>query len=158
MLNCPCTQSRRTFLGRAVGAALAVGLAGRVGSALAQQEPEITSETLARGTVGYSEFVDGPAEIVTPRILFPPGSFLPWHTHPGPVFGVVNSGQLTVYYDTAGCIRDFAAGEAVYVPRGTTHEEHNEGTDVLEVVSTFVVPVNTPLRLPAAVPDGIACE
>jgi hypothetical protein len=45
----------------------------------------------------------------------------------------------------------------VVIPRGTTHEEHNEGDTLLEIVATFVVPAGAPLRLPAEGPAELTC-
>jgi quercetin dioxygenase-like cupin family protein len=112
---------------------------------------------LAKGSVDYSEFVDGPADFYTLKLTFAPGSHIPWHTHPGPVWGIINSGTLTAYYDTLGCQTDFPTGTAVYVPRGLTHEEHNDGANVLEVISTFILPAGSPTRLPADAPVGGVC-
>jgi quercetin dioxygenase-like cupin family protein len=160
MADCPfCVISRRSLVTRALGAALAVGAGTRF--AFAQkaiaQVPGLTSEQLAKGSVDYSEFVDGPADFYTLKLTFAPGSYIPWHTHPGPVWGIINSGTLTAYYDTLGCQTAFPTGTAVYVPRGLTHEEHNDGAGVLEVISTFILPAGSPTRIPADAPIGGVC-
>jgi quercetin dioxygenase-like cupin family protein len=135
---------------------LGLSLGSRVGRAAAQT-PEPSVELLAHGRADFSELIGGPAEIYTSKIILPVGAVIPWHTHPGPVFGVINAGALTVYEDAAGCATTYEAGAAVFVPLGMTHEEHNDGGETLELIATYVVPEGSPLRLPAMPPPQAAC-
>jgi quercetin dioxygenase-like cupin family protein len=157
IVDCPhCTVSRRGLLRGALGTAVTLALGSRIGQAEAQGiEPVV--EPLAHGHMDFSDFVDGPAEVYTYRITLPPGAIIPWHTHPGPVFGVINAGELTIYQDLVGCATTYGAGAAVFVPLGMTHEEHNEGAGPLELVATYVVPEGSPIRVPAQPPGGAAC-
>jgi quercetin dioxygenase-like cupin family protein len=159
MADCPVCMTRRGFVTRAFATVLGLGVTAQLLDAgtVRAQVPGLVSDQLAKGYADYSEFVDGPADFLTRKLTFAPGTFIPWHTHPGPVWGIVNSGTLTAHYDLQGCVTEFGTGGAIYVPRGLTHEEHNDGTDVLEVVSTFILPAGSPTRIPAAPPSGSAC-
>ena len=122
------------------------------------QGPQLIQELLARGSTEFSPFVDGPADFITVKLTLPPGTIVAWHRHPGPVFAEVISGTLTNHYDTLGCLKRFPAGAAVYVPRDQIHDDANEGSDVLVLISTFVVPAGSPPRIPVDTPVGSKCE
>lgn len=163
MADCPFCVSRRTFVTRTLGAGLALGLVSKLTSkALAQgspnQGPEVTSEELAVAHIDYSAFVDGPADFHTVKITFPAGALITWHRHPGPVFAEVISGTLTNHYDTLGCEKLWPAGTAVYIPRDLIHDDANESNEELVVMSTFIVPAASPLRIPVETPQGSKCE
>jgi quercetin dioxygenase-like cupin family protein len=151
--------SRRGFCCALVGAALTSGVAPvtprgpeRVARA---QGPGVTTEVLARGRADYAEALDGPAEVITIQAALEPGASLPWHLHPGPVTAVITKGALSIY-QADGCKVEYAAGDAVFVPRGMVHFERNEGAEVLEFVATFVVPPGSPLRVEVA-PSTAVC-
>src|SRR5690242_20506968 len=138
-----CVSRRALVLGL-------VGLGVGAGRTLAQA-PEPVVEVLGRGRTDFAEAVGGPAELVAAKVTLPPGAVIPWHTHPGPVQGVMTAGALTVY-GADGCKAVYGAGAAVFIASGTTHEERNEGSQPLELVANYVVPEGAPLRLPAAAP------
>ena len=157
IVDCPhCAISRRSLLRGALGTALTVALGSRASAAQAQGQAPVVEE-LAHGHAEFSDFVNGPAEVYTYRVTLPTGAVIPWHTHPGPVFAVINSGELSVYRDEVGCAATYGEGAAVFVPLGMTHEEHNDGSQPLEFVATYVIPEGSPLRLPAEAPAGAAC-
>jgi quercetin dioxygenase-like cupin family protein len=124
----------------------------------AAQTDGVTSEQLAQGSMDWSEFVNGPADFYTLKLMFQPHTFIDWHIHPGPVFGIVTAGTLTDVYDQLGCKASFGPGAAVYIPRGLTHQDRNDGSEILEVTTTFIVPSGSPLRVPTdKVPAGASC-
>jgi quercetin dioxygenase-like cupin family protein len=161
MANCPfCVITRRNLVRSAMGSALALatGSLALASRAVAQEVPGLTSEQLAHGTADFSQYVDGPADFYTIRLTFAPGAFIDWHTHPGPVFGIVTAGTLTDVYDQLGCKTSFGPGAAVYIPRGLTHQDRNDGKEALVVMATFIVPAGSVLRLPADnIPAGAPC-
>src|SRR5438477_10210174 len=101
MATCGYCLSRRAFVLGALGAAVAAGSARA-------QTPEVAAETLARGRLDYAEALGGPGDLITLKLTFPPGAYLPWHLHPGRVEGVITAGELTMYLAN-GC-------KAVYGP------------------------------------------
>lgn len=148
MNPCGYCLSRRALLFGAIGLGLGAGTA-------AAQAPELISEEIARGRVDYAEAVGGPADLITLKLTFPPGTIMSWHLHPATVEGIIVAGELTMYHSD-GCKSVYGPGSGVLVPAGTIHEEHNEGTVTLEVLSTFLQPVGQPLRVPVPAPDA-AC-
>lgn len=69
-----------------------------------------------------------------------PGETVPWHYHPGQIYGVVVSGTLT---EEHGCGQPAAAlgvGSAFIEKRGAIHRVFNYGTDPVVIVFTFIVP------------------
>ncbi len=87
MADCPFCITRRGFVTKAFGTALAAGLSVKVaGKVVAQTQPDpgpqLVSELLARGSTPFSPFVDGPADFYTMKLTFPPGTLVTWHRHP----------------------------------------------------------------------------
>jgi quercetin dioxygenase-like cupin family protein len=148
MATCGYCLSRRAFVLGTLGAVMTAGAA-------AAQAPTLVAEELARGRLDYAEAVGGPAELITLKLTFPPSTVTPWHLHPGTVEGIITAGTLTIY-QADGCKASYGPGEAVIVPAGTIHEEHNDGAVPLEVVSMFLQPAGAPLRVPAE-PPSAAC-
>jgi quercetin dioxygenase-like cupin family protein len=149
MAACGYCLSRRAFVLGTLGAAVAAGTAGA-------QAPELASEEIARGHLEYADAIGGPAELITLKLTFPPGTVIPWHLHPGTVEGIITAGTLTMYL-ADGCTASYGPGAAVIVPAGAVHEEHNEDAVPLEVISTFLQPAGAPLRVPMSAPDAAAC-
>lgn len=145
MTMCGCCVSRRAFVLGTVGVAFAAGTAWA-------QARELVAEEIARGRVDYVETVGGPADLITLKLTFPPGTVIPWHLHPATVEGIIVAGELSIY-QADGCKAVYGPGAGVIVPAGTIHEEHNEGSVALEVFSTFLQPVGQPLRVPVPAPD-----
>src|SRR6266542_3341019 len=90
-------------------AAVAVG----AGAAIASHVTEIDPATVPTGFfVAHNYVADVPvsaiaraaepngADVFVQHLRFPPNQAFPWHSHPGPVFGMFVSGSLT-YEDTA---------------------------------------------------------
>jgi quercetin dioxygenase-like cupin family protein len=76
-----------------------------------------------------------------------PGGHTGWHTHPGPVFVMINEGTMTKYE---------ADGSAAVYPAGTgfvegvhdhPHIAGNEEDSDLKFVAFFLVPQGAPLRI-----------
>jgi len=89
-----------------------------------------------------------PIDIATQIVTFQPGGYSGWHTHPGPVYFTVKTGELTVYEgDDPTCkAMIFTAGMGA-VEAGSSSHIHmvrNETGSVAEAVVTYMVPVGTP--------------
>jgi quercetin dioxygenase-like cupin family protein len=160
-MDCPICLTRRGFVSRAIATVIGAGITAqllRAERVQAQAVAGLASDQLGKGSLDFSDFIGGPSDLLTLKLTFQPGTVIPWHIHPGPVWGIVNSGTLTAHYDESGCKADFPAGGALYVPRGTIHEEHNDGADLLEVISTFILPAGSAVRLPANAPSRVVCD
>src|SRR6202023_468238 len=69
-----------------------------------------------------------------------PGESVPWHYHPGRIYGVIVSGTLT---EEKGCGRPvdtITAGSAFTEAPGVIHRVFNYGTENVVIVFTFIVP------------------
>jgi quercetin dioxygenase-like cupin family protein len=102
-------EVRLKLISAVVGAAVLIGVASAIGSHV----PQIDPTTVPTGFfVTHNYVADVPvsavaraaasngADVFVQHLRFPPNQAFPWHTHPGPVFGMVVSGSLT-YEDTA---------------------------------------------------------
>jgi quercetin dioxygenase-like cupin family protein len=100
---------RRRFLVALAGAIVALGAGVAIASHVNQVDPAVvpTGFFVAHNNVAeipVSAIVraaepDG-ADVFVQHLRFLPNQAFPWHSHPGPVFGMVVSGSLT-YEDTA---------------------------------------------------------
>jgi quercetin dioxygenase-like cupin family protein len=107
---------------------------------------------LARGTLAEKVKVNvgdikiqtkGPVDVVTLQGAFAKGGgSAGWHTHPGPAFVVVKSGEISVWNENCE--------KTVYGPGETFFEEGPEASNLVKnedpdtdavVVGTFIVPV-----------------
>ena len=92
-----------------------------------------------------------PIDVATQIVMFQPGAFSGWHTHPGPVLFTVRTGTLTVYEgeDPSCTPHVFSAGTGA-VEAATSKHSHmvrNETSSIAEAVVTYMVPVGAnPLR------------
>jgi quercetin dioxygenase-like cupin family protein len=69
-----------------------------------------------------------------------PGESVPWHYHPGRIYGVIVSGTLT---EEKGCGRPvdaISAGSAFSEAPRAIHRVFNYGTEPVVIVFTFIVP------------------
>jgi len=116
----------------------------------------VSSEVIATGSTDQPLRVHTkrPTDLVFARVTLQPGGYTGWHTHPGPLLVVVESGTLT-HYDRHCHVRTLRAGQAFQEPAGSRHV--HMGTNktnapvVLEV--TYIVPAGGPLRDDAPAPD-----
>ena len=74
-----------------------------------------------------------------------------WHYHPGPLYGVVRQGTLTV---DLGCgkVKDFPAGTAFHVPAGVVHQVSNMGTMETQWTGFQINHNGDPINIPANEP------
>src|SRR5262249_54026819 len=63
----------------------------------------------------------GPTDVYQGMWTWQPGGDSGWHTHPGPVIFVVQSGELTEHQSN-GCTRIIRAGTPVIEPAGVLHD------------------------------------
>ena len=123
-------------------------------TALATPPSGVTAVELARGTsaAAYTITHEANRDTSTQTLTFAPGAATGWHTHPGPVVVIVQSGTLSLW-DSVDCTREtYTAGQAVIVPGGSVFDlAQNEDAAVPLVltVTYYNVPVGGPLTTPA---------
>jgi len=95
-------------------------------------------------------------ETVMQRIVFAPGGYSGWHSHPGPAVVLVIRGELTLYSgDDPSCVgQPYAAGQAfVDSGQGHVHLAQNLAAEETEVwVTYFDVPSGGSVRTDEASP------
>ncbi len=148
----------------AIGASVAVA-----GTVLATHPPGGTTPVLlARGTLAEPVKVNvgdtkiqtkGAVDIATVQVTFAKGGgSAGWHIHPGPVFVVVKSGEISVW--TEDCERTvYGVGETFFEmgPEASMLVKNEDPDTDAVVVGTFVVPVGAaPLTITTEHLCGIA--
>lgn len=94
-------------------------------------------------------------DVVAQTITYAPGGFSGWHTHPGFVLVVVESGAMTIQ---VGCsISTHPAGTAFEESGTTPIMARNLGTVPAILHVTYVVPKSAPARREVALADAPAC-
>jgi quercetin dioxygenase-like cupin family protein len=88
-----------------------------------------------------------PTDFVVQKVTFQPGGFSGWHSHPGVVMVVVESGHVTTH--DANCqTRTYGPGEA-FVESGTAPfmVSNESSTEVAVDFATIVAPAASPFRI-----------
>jgi quercetin dioxygenase-like cupin family protein len=95
--------------------------------------------------------VDDPSRTVVVRYTVQPGAQFPWHSHAGPVFVNLISGELT-YIEAHSCAETrYTSGQAFVDPgQGHVHSAVNRGSAPTVFVATFYdAPAEGGLLIPA---------
>jgi quercetin dioxygenase-like cupin family protein len=134
-----------------VALAASIAIAGTV---FASHPPPLgtTAIVLARGTLAEKVKVNvgdikiqtkGPVDIATLQVTFPKGGgSAGWHIHPGPVFVVIQSGELSVWDDD--CVKNtYGVGETFFEfgPEMSMLVKNEDSDTDAVVIGTFIVPV-----------------
>jgi Cupin domain len=125
------------------------------GSALATPPSGFTSNTIA-GPARFDEIhvvnsgeakvqikTKGDVDVVVQSSTFAPGGHTGWHTHPGPILVIVQSGTVTYYDgDDPSCTPHVAPAGEGFTDQGGGHVHivRNEGTIPAQVVATRILP------------------
>jgi quercetin dioxygenase-like cupin family protein len=147
---------RRSWLFALLALAVSFAIVGTVLATHLPTNHNITT-VLARGTVTQKVKYNvddikvqtkAPVDVVTANVTFGPLASAGWHSHPGPVFVVVESGTLSVWDDACVKHQYYQGG-----PEGAAFFEpgpaasllvKNESTSTeVHVYATFIVPVGT---------------
>ena len=86
----------------------------------------------------------GRIDVVSTSVVFAPLASAGWHSHPGPVFVVVQSGTLSVWDE--GCVKhQYSAGDSFFEPgpEASLLVKNESATTAVQVFATFLVPVGT---------------
>jgi quercetin dioxygenase-like cupin family protein len=123
-----------------------------VGIAVATPGSGVTSTTLALGnSASRIEANAKPGlDVVVQDLIWAPGAFTGWHSHPGVVIVVVKTGALTVYRSDDGRCKSktYSAGQTFAEYPTQVMNTRNEGSVTAEVVATFTgVPVGGLTRI-----------
>ena len=132
----------------------------------------ISSPVVARGdfadavdikfkvTDGSQEVIHAPnaRQTVMQSIVIGPGGHTGWHSHPGPVVVLVQSGELTLYSSHDGTCesRTYTAGQA-FIDHGQGHVHLGRNTGAVNTelwVTYFDVPSGGAFRINADDPGG----
>lgn len=99
------------------------------------------------------------ADVFVQHLRFGPNQAFPWHTHPGPVFGMVVSGSLTYQDMAANACRDrtYTAGRGFLDPGfGHVHRAIG-GPSGAEAYFFFILPPESETHInPATAPEECA--
>lgn len=98
----------------------------------------------------------GDVDVVAQTITYGAGGFSGWHTHPGFVLGVVESGALTLQ---VGCSsHTYQAGQSFYESGTQPIMARNFGIDPAIIRATYVVPKGVAVRRDVALADAPRCD
>jgi hypothetical protein len=112
----------------------------------------VTTQILAQGDIDYSDAVAGAATVYIGTIDMAPGtSYAGWHTHPGPVWVVVSTGELAVY-GPDGCRTSYGQGTAYLAEPRTLYDLRNESDQPLQLSFAGVIPSGQRPTIPAPGP------
>ena len=142
-------MSTRRLFGTGMAIALAsvivVSITSEIG--LATDPVNATSELIAQGQVPYARDIHARkgTDVVVAKNTFDPGGSSGWHSHPGPVVGIVQTGELTLYREPVGggdCrVRTFEAGHVFFERPAYMYNGVNTGTvTTVAGVTYFDVP------------------
>ena len=141
---------------RSLWLALPLGIAASLavaGSSFATHAPGgTTAMVLARGTLAEKVKVNvggvkiqtkRPVDVATLQVTFAKGGgSAGWHTHPGPVFVVIKSGEISVWNEN--CEKTvYGPGEVFFEegPKASNLVKNEDPDTDAVVVGTFIVPV-----------------
>jgi quercetin dioxygenase-like cupin family protein len=98
--------------------------------------------------------IKGLSDIYVTTITIKPGGYSGWHSHPGPSFIAVKSGELTIYCACEDPIMRTVhpAGSALVEDAYCVHNVVNEGDTDLVFVVVQIVPLGAPRRIDEPAP------
>jgi quercetin dioxygenase-like cupin family protein len=78
------------------------------------------------------------------QLTIQPGGHTGWHTHPGPTFVAITSGEGTLYHEATGCPSfKYGAGAGFMQPPTEVHNMRNEGSTPLVIWAFYALPPGT---------------
>lgn len=112
-------------------------------------EGDVVRTDLGKGTTTAPIWVvtaGQPTTLYVQSLLLKPGAGSGWHTHSGPEQSVINGGVVVVQTAADCAPVPYGAGQAVVIPAGVPHRVTNEGTVDADVVVTYTLPADAPVR------------
>lgn len=103
---------------------------------------------IAKGTTEtpVSITTDGPTTLMVQSLVMQPEATSGWHTHPGTELSVITGGAVALQTATACDPVTYGAGQAVLIPAGVPHRVANASGSEAQVVITYTLPVDAPVR------------
>jgi quercetin dioxygenase-like cupin family protein len=154
--------TRKTILGAAIGLAIVGAVAI---TAVASTGFGASSTGTVRGTLAADVKVNADRikfqtkdqiDVVASTTRYVPGGYSGWHTHPGFVLVVVESGAITLQ---VGCgMNTYGVGQSFYETGTTPIMARNNGTVDAVVRITYVVPLGSPVRLEVPIENAPHCS
>jgi quercetin dioxygenase-like cupin family protein len=89
---------------------------------------------------------DGPTTLIVQGLVMQPGATSGWHTHPGSELSVITGGSVVLQTATTCGPVTYGAGHAALIPAGVPHRVVNESGSQAQVVFTYTLPVDAPVR------------
>ncbi len=143
--------ARRTMFGRMLGWSGFIALATVCASAYSATAA--TFVPLGVGALPSGELVE------SFQFTLGPGESVPWHFHPGPLYGIIVSGTLTEDEGCGNNLNVFKAGSAFSETAGRVHRVFNYGVDPVTIVFTGIFPAcYGNYNITIFVADGPRCE
>lgn len=112
-------------------------------------EGDVVRTDLGKGTTSAPIWVvtaGQPTTLHVQGLVLKPGAGSGWHTHPGPEQSVINDGAVVVRSAGNCAPAVYTAGQMVVIPGGVAHQVTNEGADDADVVVTYTLPADAPVR------------
>ncbi len=111
----------------------------------ALQGGEVTTEILLQRTSSwngrpYTSYPTGTPELTVKRMVIPPRTALPWHTHPVPNAAYLLSGHLTVEDRATGQTAIYRAGQVIAESVGSVHRGRTDDEAAVVIVTYASVP------------------
>jgi quercetin dioxygenase-like cupin family protein len=131
------------------GIAVALCAASPAATAVATPPDGDAARTdLAKGTTEtpVSITTDGPTTLIVQSLVLQPGASSGWHTHPGSELSAITGGAVALQTATACGPVTYGAGQAVFIPAGVPHRVANTSASEAQVVLTYTLPVDAPVR------------
>ena len=146
-MKMPSVMIAMRLLVTGVLAVLVGGFASAQTTAPAQKQVLLKATGAWNGSA-YVRYPPGQPQLTTLRLMIPPHTALPWHTHPFPEVGYVASGAITIEDGRSGKHQTFRTGQAFAetvngVHRGVT------GSQPTVLIITYVGTPGVPTSIPA---------
>jgi quercetin dioxygenase-like cupin family protein len=122
-----------------VGSGLALPLAQAQ-----QPENQMARPSGIRRTEALRHDLQPGREVIQVRVDFAPGAAFGMHTHPGEEVAYVLEGTLEYQFEGKPPVT-LKAGEALFIPAGTSHAARNVGSDKAAELATYLVEKDKPV-------------
>jgi quercetin dioxygenase-like cupin family protein len=106
----------------------------------------LTKSTESWNNNSLPHYPQGQPQVTILRILIPPGSILPLHTHPVINAGVLIKGELTVVTKTGQTLH-LKAGDPIVEVVNTWHYGKNEGSEPADIIVFYAGVKDAPITI-----------